>query len=102
MAPAKHPEIKEKDLQGFKYFERLTPLRERLHHHRIDRARNRVLHYDQYLGLLLFHYFTPILTSLRGIQQANELKKVQKLLGSSHASLGSLSEASRVFDAELC
>jgi hypothetical protein len=101
MAQAKRPEIKEKDLQGSKYFERLVPLLARLHDHRVDRARNRVLHYDQYLGLLLFHYFTPILTSLRGIQQASELKKVQKLLGSSRAAIGTLSEASRVFDAEL-
>ena len=42
----------------------------------------------------------PIVTSLRGIQQASELKKVQKKLGCPRASLGSLSEAVEVFDPE--
>jgi len=41
------------------------------------------------------------LTSLRGIQQASYLKKVKKILGIKGASLGSLSEASSVFDANL-
>lgn len=40
----------------------------------------------------------PTITSLRGIQQASELKNVQKKLGCSRTSLGSLSEASRIFD----
>ena len=44
--------------------------------------------------------FNPIVTSLRGIQQASELKKVQKKLGRSRASLGSLSEATSVFNPE--
>ncbi len=103
MARAKRPEIIEKDLQGLKYFKRLVPLLEEIHDHATDRDRagNRVLHYDHFVGLLLIHFFTPVLTSLRAIQQASALKKVQKLLGSSRASLGSLSEASRVFDAEV-
>jgi len=103
MAPKKRPEIKEKDLQGIKYFDRLAPLLEELHGQGTerDRAGNRVLHYDHYMGLLLIHFFTPVLTSLRAIQQASGLKKVQKLLGSSRASLGSLSEASRVFSADV-
>jgi hypothetical protein len=42
--------------------------------------------------------FNPICTSLRSLQQASELKKVQKKLGVPRASLGSLSEASTVFD----
>jgi hypothetical protein len=46
-------------------------------------------------------FYTPVLNSLRGLQQASGLKKVQKLLGCSRASLGSLSEAARVFDAEV-
>ncbi len=44
--------------------------------------------------------FNPVVTSLRGIQQARELAKVQKKLGCSRASLGSLSESATVFDAE--
>jgi hypothetical protein len=51
--------------------------------------------------LILLYLFNPIVTSLRGIQQAGELAKVQKKLGCSRAALGSLSEAASVFDAEL-
>jgi len=50
--------------------------------------------------LLLLYFFNPIVTSLRGIQQASGLAKVQKLLGCERVALGSLSEASQVFDAE--
>jgi hypothetical protein len=56
---------------------------------------------DQYVSLLLLYMFNPICTSLRSIQKASELKKVQKVFGASRASLGSLSEASTVFDSEL-
>lgn len=50
--------------------------------------------------LILLYLFNPIVTSLRGIQQASELQKVQKKLGCARAALGSLSEAATVFDAE--
>ena len=40
------------------------------------------------------------MTSLRGVQQASELKKVQRKLGSARASRGSLSEATSVIEAE--
>ena len=63
-----------------------------------DRAGNRILHMDRYISLLLLYMFNPICTSLRSLQQASELKKVQKKLGVPRASLGSLSEASTVFD----
>jgi len=49
---------------------------------------------------MLLYLFNPIVTSLRGIQQASELKNVQRKLGCARASLGSLSEATGVFDAE--
>lgn len=103
MARQHRREIKENELQGLKYFKVLGPLLQRLHHHGTarDRAGNRVLHYDQYAALLLLYFFNPIVTSLRGIQQASGLKKVQRLLGCERAALGSLSEASRVFDPEL-
>jgi hypothetical protein len=48
--------------------------------------------------LMLLYLFNPIVTSLRGIQQASELKNVQRKLGCARASLGSLSEATSVFD----
>ena len=66
-----------------------------------DVAGNRILHFDQYCSLVLLFYFNPIVDSLRGIQQASQLGKIQKNLGCSRASLGSLSEAARVFDSEL-
>lgn len=103
MAPKRRPEIREADLQGLKYFKVLSPLLDRLHDDATqrDRAGNRKLHFDQYGSLVLLFFFNPILTSLRGIQQASKLAKVQRLLGCQRASLGSLSEASRVFDPQL-
>lgn len=95
--------IREKDLQGFKHFKSLLPVLERLHDDACqrDRAHNRKLHFDQHVALILLYFFNPIVTSLRGIQQASELQKVQRKLGCPRASLGSLSEANCVFDADL-
>ena len=97
------PALQPEQLQGYKYFARLRPLLERLHGHACqrDRAGNRRLHYDHYAALLLFYFFNPILTSLRGLQRASALDKVQQRLGCGRAALASLSEASRVFDPEL-
>jgi Transposase DDE domain len=66
-----------------------------------DRAGNRLWHMDQHIALLLLFMFNPICDSLRALQRASQLEKVQRLLGVPRASLGSLSEANRVFDAEL-
>lgn len=103
MARTRRAKIRAADLRGFKYFKILGPLLERLHQDAAqrDRAQNRQLHFDQYAALILLYFFNPILTSLRGIQQASGLDKVQKLLGCKRAALGSLSEASRVFDPQL-
>ena len=99
----KKPKITERDLKGLKYFELLNPLLEGLHEcgTQRDLAGNRILHYDQYCSLVLLFYFNPIVDSLRGIQQASQLEKIQKTLGCERASLGSLSEAARVFDSKL-
>ncbi len=88
--PRRQP-ITEKQLQGFKYFKKLLPLLDRLHDHRVDRDRagNRVLHYDQYLALMLLFFFNPIVTSMRGLVQASSLNKVRQKLGVSPTSLGS-------------
>jgi len=96
----KRHKIKEHELQGFKYFKAISKILESLGDVGCDRDRagNRILHMDQYISLLLLHMFNPICTSLRSLQQASELKKVQKKLGVPRASLGSLSEASTVFD----
>jgi len=99
----KREKIKEKELKGFKYFRALSDLLEGLHDAGCarDKAGNRTLHMDQYVSLLLLYMFNPICTSLRALQQASELNKVQKIFGASRASLGSLSEASTVFDSAL-
>jgi len=100
MAGRKRAKVREQDVTGLKYFDKLAPLLERLHDDGCarDRAGNRTLHYDQYCLLTLLYLFNPIVTSLRGLQQASELAKVQKKLGCPRAALGSLSEAASVFD----
>jgi hypothetical protein len=100
---AKREDIKEHELQGLKYFKAIGGLLDGLHEAgcRRDKAGNRLLHMDQYMALLLLYMFNPICTSLRAIQQASELKKVQQKLGCPRASLGSLSESARVFDSSL-
>jgi hypothetical protein len=65
-----------------------------------DRAGNRRLHYDHYCLLILLYLFSPLVTSLRSIQRASELENVQKKLKLPRVSLGSLSEATDVFDPE--
>jgi IS4 transposase len=94
--------VREADLRGFKHFKLVGPLLQRLHAIGTarDKAGNRQLFYDQYIALLLLYFFSPIVTSLRGLQQASGLDKVQKLLGIRRLSLGSLSEATGVFDAQ--
>jgi hypothetical protein len=103
MAHEKRHEIQEHEVVGFKYFKKMSHLLERLHGAGCarDRAHNRDLHMDQYMALLLLYMFNPICQSLRGLQQASTLKKVQRVLGVPQASLGSLSEAARVFDPTL-
>ena len=100
MGAENREKIEERDIIGLKFFDKLAPLLKRLHHDGCerDRAGNRTLHYDQYTMLLLLYLFNPIVTSLRGIQQASELKNVQRKLKCPRTSLGSLSEATRVFD----
>jgi hypothetical protein len=99
----KRKKIKGSQLQGFKYFKAISAMLENLHDAGCarDRAGNRILHMDQYASLLLLYMFNPICTSLRSLQQVSELKKVQKQFGAARASLGSLSEASTIFDSEL-
>jgi len=103
MAGKKRDKIQSNDLSGFKYFKVLAGMLERLHGAACarDRAHNRILHMDQYMTLLLMYMFNPICSSLRALQEASELKKVQRVLKVPRAALGSLSEAARVFDSEL-
>lgn len=95
--------ITPRSLSGFKFFMLLGNLFQSLHDEAKarDKAGNRTLFYDQYALLLLLYYFNPTVTTLRGIQQFSTLDKVQKKLGVSRTSLGSLSEAANVFDPAL-
>jgi hypothetical protein len=114
------------DITGLKYFEKISPRLEPLHDDGCERdtAGNQELHFDKYCLLVLLHMFNPMVNSLRGIQQASELEKVQpgistspcfrsagiqqaselekvqQRLDCSRVSLGSLSEATGVFDAD--
>lgn len=100
MARKRRQKVKESEVTGTKYLRKLLPLLERLHDDGCerDKAGNRRLHFDQYCTLILLYLFNPVVVSLRSLQQASELQKVQKLLGCKRASLGSLSEAATVFD----
>jgi hypothetical protein len=102
MAGKRREKIRDEDVTGLKYFDKLRPLLKRLHDVgcRRDKAGNRDLHMDEYCMLVLLFLFNPVARSLRALQQASELRKVQRKLGCLRASLGSLSEATEVFDPE--
>lgn len=89
-------------IQGLKHFRKLRPVLKHLHDvgTERDRAGNRTLHFDEYCALILLMMFNPTIRSLRAIQQISDFAPVQKALGISRTSLGSLSESVRVFDAE--
>ena len=88
---------------GFKYLRLVGSLLQALHEAGTERDRvgNRQLFYDQYATLLLLYFFTPTVTSLRGVQQLSTLSKVQQRWGVRRTALGTLSEAATVFDAAL-
>lgn len=93
------PKPKAGDIQGAKYLSQILDLLAPLHSHHADPKRR--LHYDQYCAWLLLYFFTPVVDSLRGLQQASNLQAVQRKLGLGRFSLGSFSEAGNVFDPEL-
>jgi hypothetical protein len=99
----KSKDIKSSDIRGFKYFKNISKLLSILHKAGCERdtASNRILHMDQYMSLLLLCMFSPVCTSLRAMQQASKLRKVQSKLRVPRSSLGSLSEAARIFDSDL-
>ena len=89
---------------GAKYLGRMFPLLAKLRPEGCARDRagsHRTLIYGPYGRLALLSMCSPSFDSLRAIQQASTLPKVRRLLGCSRASLGSLSEAARVFDPRL-
>ncbi len=102
MSGSRKKEVKESDLVGLKDFRGIAKILESLHEigTERDKAGNRNLHMDQYCLMVLMWLYNPVIDSLRGIQQASDLKKVQKRLGVGRASMGSLSESVRIFDPE--
>jgi hypothetical protein len=90
-------------LQGVRFLQRLEPLLDRLRPAAAerDRAGNRRLFFDHVCSLVLLTFFNPSIKSLRDLRGASRLAQVRKKLGCREASLGSLSEALRVFDSEL-
>jgi hypothetical protein len=100
MAGKRRARPEERELEGFKFLEPISELLATLRQE-ADQNPNRQLHFDHYVALLIFYFFNPTLTSLRGLQASTEFAKVQrKLKLAGGASLGSLSAAQHVFDHE--
>jgi len=98
------PGLAAEQVRGAKYLEKVFALLARLRDDGCarDRAGNRTLFFDRYASLVLLSMFSPAMDSLRAVQEASALTKVQRLLGTDRRfSLGSLSEAARVFDPAL-
>ena len=80
MAETTDRKFNEKDIVGLKYFSQLGVLLQQLHDVGCERDRagnsnsnsNSNLH--QYCILILLYTFNPVVTSLRRLQQASELK----------------------------
>ena len=102
MARPRRRDLQPSDIEGLEYFDTLAPCwrDSRTSAPSVIRAGNRQLFYDQYVCLLLLYFFSPTITSLRALQQASTLEAVQRRLGIRATSLGSFSEAARLFDAE--
>jgi hypothetical protein len=95
--------VTEDQLQGLKYFKRLSPLLDRLHKVGTDRDRsgNRELFFDQYCKLVLLYLFNPLISSMRMLQESLQLSSAARAVGVKRFSLGSFSEAPAVFDPEV-
>lgn len=91
------------DVQGLKYFKVLAGLAEGLHEAYRDpkHPNKRVLHYDQYIALILVYLFNPGCDSLRKVQELTELDRVQKFLGGKRFGRSTIADAAQVFDPEL-
>jgi hypothetical protein len=94
--------VSAEQITGLKYLDRIIPLLKRLHDVGCERDRsgNRQLHYDDYCLLVVLYLLNPVLNSMRGLQEASKLEKVQQRLSVPRFSLGSFSEAASVFDSE--
>lgn len=90
-------------LRGFTQLSRVAKLLSHLHDNGCerDKASNRELHFDDYVLLILFYLFNPLIDSMRTLQHVADLPEVRKRLGIKRFSLGSFSESCRVFEPSL-
>lgn len=98
--PADAPAVTIEQLRGFKQLQRVAGLLSKLHESGCarDKARNRELHFDDYVLLVLLYLFNPLIDSMRTLQNVAELPEIQKRLGIKRFSAGSFSESCRVFE----
>jgi hypothetical protein len=102
MEHASQDPLKEKDVVCLGHLQRVFGLLDALKDGGTERdtAGNRELFFNDYCKLVLLHIWNPLLGSLRQLQEATALDNVAKALGIKRFSLGSFSEAPRVFDPE--
>ena len=103
MAVKEHEPLKESDVVCLGHLRRVLPLLEPLHGVGCgrDKAANRELFFDDYVKLVLLYLWNPLIDSLRTLQKAASLDNVAKALGVKRFSLGSFSEAPRLFEPDL-
>jgi hypothetical protein len=93
----------QRNLSGLKILGQIQPLFAHLHEQacRRDRAGNRTIDFDHLATLVMLAMFNPVARSLRALSQVSDLDYARQRFGVTHASVGSLSEAARLFDTEL-
>lgn len=83
--------------QGQKYLRQFAELLEPLR--QLPAHGNRQFHYDQWVCLLLLHFFNPVLNSLRALAEATDFEAIQDFVGVKRTSLGAMSDsAAKMFD----
>jgi hypothetical protein len=94
--------LREKDILCLGHLQRVFSLLDALQDVGTERdtALNRRLFFNDYCKLVLLQIWNPLIDSVRRLQEAAVLGNVAKALGVKRFSLGSFSEAPRVFDPE--
>jgi hypothetical protein len=93
------PKTKVGEVRGSKLLAKIMEFLAPLHDHRPDPKRK--LHYDELCGWLLIYFFTPVLDSVRGLQQVSDIDSLRQRLKLPRFSLGSFSEAASLFNPAL-